>query len=59
MTLEQYRDFIKEIQNSLDEDDSVFQIARDILSNNKEVKEFLENILCENNPINRLMNDLY
>jgi len=58
-TREKYMDFIHDIQdNFLDEDDSLTQVARDLLSTNEGLQEYIENELGDSNPINRLANDL-
>ena len=59
MTFDEYRNFVIGIQNNLDEDDCVYDIARDIISSNSDVKDFLVNELGEENPVKRLENDLY
>ena len=58
-TREKYMDFIHDIQdNFLDEDDSLTQVARDLLSTNEGLQEYIENELGDSNPVNRLANDL-
>lgn len=59
MTYEDYRKFIREIQDTLEEDDCVRDIAKCIIEDNSEVRDFLVNTLNESDPIRRLENDLY
>ena len=57
---EEYRKIDREIQDSLDEDDSVRCIARDLISENVDgVRDFLVDVLEEENPVEKLLYDLY
>lgn len=59
MTYEDYRKFIREVQDTLEDDDCVRDIAQCIIEDNNEVRDFLVNILNEFDPVRRLENDLY
>jgi hypothetical protein len=57
-TNERYKNFIREIQDDLDEDDRLSDTARDLLCTKEGLEQYIKEELGESNPINRLMNDL-
>jgi hypothetical protein len=58
MKNERYKNFIREIQDDLDEDDRLSDTARDLLCTKEGLEQYIKEELGESNPINRLMNDL-
>lgn len=58
-TREVYREFIRDIQDSLDEDDNIRHISSDLLDTMDGLKKYIIEELNELNPLERLMKDLY
>ena len=58
-TKEVYKEFIRDIQDGLDEDDNIRHISSDLLDTIEGLEKYIIEELNELNPLERLMKDLY
>lgn len=58
-TKEVYKEFIRDIQDGLDEDDNIRHISSDLLDTMDGLEKYIIEELNELNPLERLMKDLY
>lgn len=57
-TKEVYKEFIRDIQDGLDEDDNIRHISSDLLDTIEGLEKYIIEELNELNPLERLMKDL-
>lgn len=57
-TKEVYKEFIRDIQDGLDEDDNIRHISSDLLDTMDGLEKYIIEELNELNPLERLMKDL-
>ena len=59
MNMKQYKEIIEELRIFLDEDDNVYQVAKDVVESNEELERFIREELGENTPWKRLAKDIF